>query len=133
MNPSWEAAARSGDLQRLKQLHAQGASLDQLDRYGQTALMLAAARGHAEVARWLAECGANLNHTAKHGLSALMLAVLRGHVDATRALLAAGADQTLRSTGAPGFDGKTALDLARDNGDPQLVELLRMTSGEGRG
>ena len=72
MNPLWEAAARSGDLQRLKQLHAHGAPLDQLDRYGQTALMLAAARGHAEVAHWLAECGANLNHTAKYGLRELL-------------------------------------------------------------
>jgi ankyrin repeat protein len=133
VNPSWEAAARNGDLQRLKQLHAQGASLDQLDRYGQTALMLAAVRGHAEVARWLAECGANLNHTAKYGLSALMLAVLRGHIGVARALLAAGADQTLRGSGAPDFDGKTALDLARDAGNPQLVELLSMTSGEDPG
>ena len=133
MNPLWEAAARSGDLQRLKELRAHGAPLDQLDRYGQTALMLAAARGHAEVARWLAECGANLNHTAKYGLSALMLAVLRGHVDVARALLALGADQTLRCAGSPGFDGKTALDLARDNSHPQLVELLNITSGEDHG
>ena len=134
MNPSWEAAARSGDLQRLRQLLAHGAPLDQLDRYGQTALMLAAARGHAEVAQWLAECGANLNHTAKYGLSALMLAVLRGHVDVARALLSVGADQTLRGgAGAPGFDGKTALDLARDSGNPHLVELLSMTSGEDPG
>ena len=133
MNPLWEAAARSGDLQRLKRLHAQGAPLDQLDHYGQTALMLTAARGHTEAARWLAECGCNLNHTAKYGFSALMLAVLRGHVDVARALLTAGADQTLRSTGAPGLDGKTALDLARDNGNPQLVELLSTPSSEGPG
>lgn len=133
MNPFWEVAARSGDLQRLKQLRAHGAPFDQLDRYGQTALMLAAARGHAEVARWLAESGTDLNRTAKYGLSALMLAALYGHIDVAHALLAAGADQTLRSAGAPGFDGKTALDLARDNGDPQLVELLSMTSREGPG
>ena len=95
--------------------------------------MLAAARGHAEVARWLRESGANLNHTAKSGLSALMLAALYGHIDVAQALLAAGADPTLRSAGAPGFNGKTALDLARDNEDPQLVELLSMTSGEGPG
>ena len=120
MNPSWEAAARSGDLQRLRQLLAHGAPLDQLDRYGQTALMLAAARGHAEVAQWLAECGANLNHTAKYGLSALMLAVLRGHIDVARTLLVAGADQTLGGAGAPGFDGKIDLDLAGDKGRPRL-------------
>ena len=62
MNPLWEAAARSGNLQCLKQLHAHGAPLDQLDHYGQT-----------------------------------------------------------------------ALDLARDNGNPHLVELLSMTSGEDPG
>ena len=59
--------------------------------------------------------------------------MLRGHVDVARALLVAGADQTLRGAGAPGFDGKTAFDFARDNGNPQLVELLSTTSGEDPG
>ena len=130
MNPAWEAAACSGDLRRLKELHARGTALDALDRYGQTALMLAAARGHAEVVGWLAEGGADLNHTAKYGLSALMLAVLGGHADVARVLLTAGAGRTLRGAGPPGFAGKTVLDLARVNGDRRLVELFGMPSWE---
>src|SRR5207248_8244131 len=56
--------------------------------------------------------GAALDHTAKYGLSALMLAAVRGHTDVVSRLIDAGADVSLRGTGAPGFAGKTALDLA---------------------
>jgi len=65
-----------------------------------------------------------LDHTAKYGLSALMLAVIEGHVEIVRALVAAGADVALRGTGAPGFAGKTAWDLATAQGRPDIAELL---------
>jgi hypothetical protein len=42
-----------------------------------------------------------------------------------RLLAAAGADRTLRGSGAPGFAGQTALDLARAHGDTDLEPLLR--------
>ena len=40
------------------------------------------------------------------------------------ALVAAGADRSLRGSGAPGFDDRTALDLARARGSEQMVSLL---------
>jgi hypothetical protein len=86
--------------------------------------MLAAMHGERETVAWLIERGASLNHTAKYRLSALMLAVLHGHREIVRLLLAAGADLTLRGSGAPGFAGKTALDLAVQRGDDELVRLL---------
>ena len=41
-----------------------------------------------------------------------MLAVINGHVEIARRLVGAGADRTCRGSGAPGFAGKTAHDLA---------------------
>ena len=54
-----------------------------------------------------------------------MLAVISGHADIVRTLVRAGADSTLRRTGAPGFSGKTASDLATAQGRLDIVELLK--------
>ena len=78
--------------------------------------MNAARDGHAAVVRLLVDRGAQVNHTAKYGLTALMLAVIRSHVDVVRVLVDAGADLQVKGTGAPGFHGKTALDLAEGLG-----------------
>ena len=86
--------------------------------------MLAARGGHLEAVRVLVEAGANLDVTAKFGLSALMLAVVNEHDIIARHLRAAGADVSLEGTGAPGFDGKTAADLARARGLDQLAAEL---------
>jgi len=56
--------------------------------------------------------GAALDVTAKYNLSALMLAIVAGHASAAQRLARAGADLTIAGTGAPGFHGKTAYDLA---------------------
>ena len=91
--------------------------------------MIAAHAGHAEVVTFLVGQGATLNHTAKHGLSAVMLAVIGGHIDIVRTLVRTGADLTLRGTGAPAFLGKSALDLATEQGRFDLVELLKDRTG----
>jgi hypothetical protein len=60
----------------------------------------------------LLRSGASLDITAKFGLSATMLAVVGHHEEIARAVAEAGAGLTLTGTGAPGFSGKTAADLA---------------------
>ena len=90
--------------------------------------MIAAQRGESSVVRFLLENGAALDHTAKYGLSAVMLAVIVGHADIVRALVEAGADLNLRGTGAPGFAGKTALELATARGQADMVAVLRGSS-----
>ena len=132
MRSDWERAARAGDLEVLIVLAASGVDVDARDRYGQTALMLAARGGHTDVVRWLAAHGADLNHSAKFGLTALMLAVVFGRGEAARALIEAGAALEPRGTGAPGFSGKTALDLARGRGDADLVALMEPRSSSPR-
>lgn len=86
--------------------------------------MTAAHGGDLELVRTLIASGVELDHTAKHGLSALMLAVIGGHIEIVRALVQAGARQDLRGAGAPGFAGKTALDLAIERGDAALMSAL---------
>jgi ankyrin repeat protein len=76
------------------------------------------------VVRLLVKHGADLNVTAKFNLSALMLAIIGGHEDIARELVAAGVDLEARGSGAPGFSGKTAHDLALERGMRGLVELL---------
>jgi uncharacterized protein YbaA (DUF1428 family) len=45
-----------------------------------------------------------------------MLALIAGHAEVARLPAKAGADISLRGTGAPGFDDKTAYDLAVERG-----------------
>ena len=130
MTREWEQAARQGDASALRAQIASGANVDALDRFGQSALMLAALGGHLEAVEALIGAGANLDITAKFGLSATMLAVVNGHLSIARALAAAGADLRMRGSGAPGFAGKTAADLALDGGFTEIAEELSRLSRE---
>jgi ankyrin repeat protein len=121
MDAVWEAAIRSGRIEDVRNLLGGGADVDARDRYGQTALMLAAHAGHREIVEALIARRADLNVTAKYGLNALMLALVGGHSEVARILAEAGTDLSVRGTGAPGFDGKTAFDLAAER---ELRELL---------
>jgi uncharacterized protein len=124
MDVCWEDAIRNGDAEIVRDLLARGIDLNARDRYGQTGLMLAAHAGHRDIVQILIDHGAALNITAKFGLNALMLAVIAGHKDIAQALARAHADLTLRGTGAPGFAGKTAADLAAARGWNELaIEL----------
>jgi hypothetical protein len=108
-----------------------GSALDQTDRAGRTALMLAVAGGHAECVKALLPPGgdgrARILRPDKKGQSALMLAAAGGHADALEALLhnpwAANA-LTLADLRRTDPDGKTALDLAEAGPHKQVVRLL---------
>jgi ankyrin repeat protein len=84
MVAAWEDAIKRGDVQVVLDLLRRGTDADACDRYGQTALMLAAHAGHREVVETFIAHRANLNITAKFGLSALMLALIAGHADVAR-------------------------------------------------
>ena len=126
MNASWEDATKRGDARIVLDLLGRGTDVNALDRYGQTALMLAAHAGHCEVVEILIAHRANLNITAKFGLSALMLAIVAGHEEVARLLAKAGADLSLLGSGAPGFSGKTACDLAVERGMLELSAELKL-------
>src|SRR6266853_1979671 len=124
MDADWEDAIRRGDVQHVRDLLDRGREVDARDSHGQTALMLAAHAGHRGVVEALIAHGADLNTTAKYGLSALMLALVAGHADVARLLADAGTDLGLRGTGAPGFAGKSAYDLAVERGMHKLSAAL---------
>jgi len=120
----WKDAIKDGNLARLDVLAGDGADIDAFDDHGQTGLMIAARDGRTPVVRWFVEHGADLNHTAKFHLSALMLAVINGRDAIVGILVDAGADRAIRGSGAPGFEGKTALDIARAGNRDIMVALL---------
>ena len=124
MDRAWEDAIERGDHDAVRELLRRGADVDARDRYGQTALMRAARAGHRELVEVLVAKGARLDVTAKFGLSALMLAIVAGHAEIALRLARAGADLSLRGSGAPGFAGKTARDLALARGLAELAAEL---------
>lgn len=129
MTSEWRDAMKRGAVDELEHLRAAGADIDARDEHGQTGLILAARDGRTDVVEWLVGRGAKLDVTAKFGLTALMLAVVNGHVDVVRVLVRAGAKLELRGTGAPGFAGKTALNLADARGDREMVAILKDRHG----
>lgn len=124
MDAVWKNAVTRGDLPVVRELLESGADINSRDRYGQTALMLAARRGLQEVVEILIEHGADLNATAKYHLSALMLAVIAGHSGIAQRLARAGADLSITGSGTPGFADKTAYDLAVARGMSGLYQEL---------
>jgi ankyrin repeat protein len=121
MDAAFEQAVTRGDVGAVRELLRRGADIDARDRHGQTALMIAAHRGHPELVVLLIEQRAPLDVTAKYGLSAVMLAIVAGHEEIARRIARAGADLSLRGTGAPGFAGRTARDLALARDMRELV------------
>jgi len=86
-------AARVGTLASVKALLVRGATVDSKDeRHGQTALMWAAAEGHADVVQMLIEVGADYHSRLASGFTPLLFAIREGHSDVVRTLLKAGVD-----------------------------------------
>ena len=86
-------AARTGTLASVKVLLSHGASVDsEDDRRAQTALMWAAAEGHADVVQALLDAGADFRTRVPSGFTPLLFAVREGRIDVVRVLLKAGAD-----------------------------------------
>ena len=83
-------AARTGKLGPVKALLARGAEVNAKERRGQTALMWAAAEGHAEVARALLQAGAEFRTPLPSGFTPLFFAVREGRTDVVRDLAEGG-------------------------------------------
>jgi ankyrin repeat protein len=124
MNPAWKNAVKRGDIHAVRGLVGRGMDVNARNRYGQTALILAAHAGHYEIVEALTAQQADLNLTAKFGLSALMLALITGRADIAHLLAKSGADLSIKATGA-GFAGKTAYDLAMELGMFELSTELK--------
>ena len=103
-------AARTGVVGSVTALlrHGAGAGVDAREGWrGQTALMWAAAEGHAAVVAPLVAAGADVDARSDGGFTPLAFAVRAGHGDAVQALMKAGADVDLALP-----DGTSPLHLA---------------------
>lgn len=86
-------AARTGKIGPVKALLARGAAVDSKEeRRGQTALMWAAAEGHADVVQGLIDAGADSRTRLPSGFTPLLFAVREGRISVAEVLLKAGAD-----------------------------------------
>ena len=99
----------------------------------QTALIWAAAEGHAEVVAELIKAGADFQATLSSGFTPLLFAVRNGHAEVAKTLVKAGADLNKRlepdsdwrhrGYGARLRPGATALHVAVENGHFELGAL----------
>jgi ankyrin repeat protein len=87
--------------------------------YSQTALIVAAGRGHEAVVRRLLERGANIEATDTKASTAVMLAASGGHTATVKLLLKEGA-----KIEATDVNGSTALRFAAGRGHQATVKLL---------
>jgi uncharacterized protein len=95
------------------------------NRYGGTALIPAAERGHVEVVNYLLEnTSVDVNHINRFGWTALLEAIVLSdggarHQEFVAALIRHGADVNL-----PDRSGRTPLDHARERGYGRIQALL---------
>lgn len=95
-------------------------AVDARDRWGNTALQLAAQHGRTKMAQMLLEMGADIKKRGgREGRAALLCAVYAGHHGTAKALLEKGADIEM-----PDIMGRTPLIWASINNHWDIVQLL---------
>lgn len=125
LNNPFLYAGAEGMLEILKLAHAAGADPRITNRFGGTALIPAAERGHVEVVRWLLEnTRVEVNHVNRLGWTALMEAIVLSdggprHQEIVGMLIRHGADVNI-----PDRDGRTPLQHARARGFAKIQALL---------
>jgi len=146
------AGGHPQDAEVVRALLSAHAKPNLVDSEGNAALISASAVGAANVARYLLEAKADPNYRDHDGDTALILASSYGRLDVVRCLLAAGADPNVKNKAgmtallesasegsativsaliAKGADlnatirGKSAIDLAKANGNAGVLAVLR--------
>lgn len=102
----------------MEQFISNGANVDEQNKYGYTALMVAAEGGHTAAVELLIKRNASLNLISGRGFTALILAAYYGQKDTSELLLKAGADKAMKT------GGRTAAQWASDRGHAELAALL---------
>jgi ankyrin repeat protein len=119
--PPLAKAAAEGDVEKMRELIANGADVDENIRYGITALMLSAELHNVDAVKVLLDAGADVNRQDNDVReTALIIASMNGYADIVKLLLKRGADMGKKREG-----GYTALMLAARNGHKEVVRILK--------
>lgn len=126
-NENLSRAAISGEIQAVKELVKAGEGVNDIDKWGWTALMWSVYYGNIPVTKWLLAQGAEPNIKSEkdygsymQGTTALILAAAYGHHEAVAALLQKNADKDYVDK-----KGKMAIDYAREYEFDKSVALLQ--------
>jgi tRNA A-37 threonylcarbamoyl transferase component Bud32 len=128
-------AAEKGRLVKVQELLRAGIDVNAKDQQGQTALIKAAAKGHAPVVRELLAWNVvgivisgrkkvAINDQDNKGQTALMMAAENGHADVVQALLDPLYSDHRIELELKDDMGQTALMKAKENGHEDIVQLL---------
>lgn len=110
---AWE-----GNIPLMELFYLRGADIHHANRFGETALMLAAWKNRKEAVRWLLDHGARPNRGEREW-TALHYATFAGHAELVDMLLEAGADINARST-----NGSSVVMMAAREGHADLAKRL---------
>ena len=108
----------SGDVDKARDLIARGINIDELDKYGYTALVYAV-QNNLEMVQEVIRAGAALDLQEYRGRTALMYAAQNNRLEMVQELIRAGAALDVRDN-----RGKTALQIARSRGYTKMATLL---------
>jgi ankyrin repeat protein len=113
--------ARQGDISTMKLFLAAGINPNVEDNlfHRETALMVAAGKGHTEIVKLLLEMGANPDIQNDFNGTALLNAAKEGHTESLRLILEADLE-----IDAKDIHGATALMHATQRGDTEMVRLI---------
>ena len=121
-NDELNQAALAGDQVRCEALLRRGAKVNGAGMHAMKPIMMAAQGGHVDTVRYLVSQGADVNAHNDSG-SALMWAVDAGTEELTLFLLTQGSNASWSNA-----LGRTALDLAGEQGRTNLVSLIETWS-----
>lgn len=113
-------AAFNNSIEVIERLLKQGVDVDEKNKSGNTALMIAAANGNTEMLRMLIYMAkANVNIQDCYGNTPLMWAVVKGYAEIVNILINANADVNIQN-----HEGRTALIYAVGEENKDIVEIL---------
>ena len=121
MGPPLLDAARRGDTAKVRRLLAEGAGIDQIDKYGKSALMLVSIYNHLETASVLLENGADVNQANRWGFAPMSVACIGGNLVMVQLLSSYGAARTFTNRDRTKC---TAEELAKRTGHTALTAWL---------
>ncbi|GAE33140.1 M48 family metallopeptidase [Halalkalibacter akibai] len=111
-------ASFEGNIDEVERLLNEGADPNEINGFGETALMVSA-HNDADIIQLLLDYGADPNHQDDYGWTPLMSTVSVENIEATALLIEAGADPSFMNE-----EGFSAMEIASDSGNNELMELL---------